>query len=210
MKDEGTSNKILQLKFPQLPQVAPRTYKMVTGRPVGSPMSQKQLNALSKFRVPVGGVLNPYGRLGDTKRARRVAKCTGLTFKKALREEAMKRKRVKLQEKKAIALEAHELQQIARENATLAMQTLVEISGNKRAPEATRIAASSVILDRAYGKASQTTISANVTNGKKSDLDSTELDKRINQALKRAEELTKRAPKERKSEEGPSDLRKYN
>jgi len=119
----------------------------------------------------------------------------------------MKRKRVKLAEKKAVALEAHELQQLARENATLAMQTLIEISSNHRAPEATRIAASAVILDRAYGKASQTSITASVTNDKKKDLDGTELDKRIKAALKRAEELTNRAPKEGKSEERPADIR---
>lgn len=122
----------------------------------------------------------------------------------------MQRKRLKLKAKKAVALEAHELQQIARQNATLAMNTLVEISGNKRAPEATRIAASSVILDRAYGKASQTSITANVTNGKASDLDSTELDKRIDRALKRVEDITNRAPKAGAGKKRPADLRKLN
>ena len=169
-----------------------------------------QLNALWRHGVPPGAVLNPYGPPGNTRRGRYRATWFKRTLKPAYRELAMKRTRVRLKIQRAQALEAHELQQIARENATLAMNTLVEISGNGRAPEANRIAASVAILDRAYGKASQTSINANITNGKKSDLDGTELDKRINQALKRAEELTKRAPKKAEGEERPTDLRKYN
>ena len=122
----------------------------------------------------------------------------------------MKRKRLKLQEKKAIALEAHELQQLARENATLAMQTLIEISSNLRAPEATRIAASQVILDRGYGKASQTSITARVADDKASAIDATELDTRIGRALKRVEELTNRTPKAGTGKKRPSDLRQLN
>lgn len=209
MLDEG-AKKILKLKFPQRPQVAPRQFTARVGREKGHTPSNKALRVLSKFRVPPGGVLNPYGKFGNTFRSRYRATYFKRPVKPALREEAMKRTRIKLQEKKAIALEAHELQQIARENATLAMQTLVEISSNPRAPEATRIAASAVILDRAYGKASQTSITANVSNGKKSDLDSTELDKRISQALKRAEELTNRAPKKVEGTKRPPNLREYN
>ena len=170
-----------------------------------------QLKALWRHGVPPGAVLNPYGPPGNTQRGRYRVTFFKRTLKPAYRELGrMTRKRAKLEVKKAIALEAHELQQIARENATLAMNTLVEISGNHRAPETTRIAASVAILDRAYGRASQTSITANVSDGKKSDLNATELDKRINQALKRAEELTKRAPEKGKSEERPADLRKFN
>lgn len=202
----------MKLPFPTVPQVVPRQSRGngPIGRPVGSPISQKQLNALFRHGARSGQILNPYGKLGNCRRARYRATYFKRPLKKGFRDEAMKRNRVKLEIKKAIALEAHELQQIARENATLAMQTLVEISKNKRAPEATRIAASAVILDRAYGKASQTTISANVTNGKKSDLTSTDLDKRIDQALRRAEELTTRKAEAPKSEKRPTDIRKYN
>jgi hypothetical protein len=125
-------------------------------------------------------------------------------------EKKYKRKRVALQIKKAKALEAHELQQMARENATTAMETLIEISANKRAPEATRIAAANGVLDRAYGKASQTSITANVTNGKTNEIDSSELDKRIGSALKRVEELTNRKAEARKSQKRPNNLREYN
>lgn len=209
MLDEE-SKKILKLKFPQKPQVAPRVFKAKPGRPFGTPMSQKQLNALRRYAVPKGEALNPYGRYGDSFRSRYRITYHGLKIRPAYREEAMKRKRVRLKEKAKVALEAHELQQIARQNATLAMQTLVEISGNPRAPEATRIAASAVILDRAYGKASQTSITASVTNGKASDIDGPELNKRIDRALKRVEAITDGTPKAGKSPKRPADLRKLN
>lgn len=168
-------------------ETRPRVFK--GGPPqhrLGTPMSQKQLNALRDHGVPAGKVL------------------------KAWRSKAMKRKRLKMKIKKAIALEAHELQQMARENATLAMRTLISISENPRAPEATRIAASSVILDRAYGKASQTSITASVTNGKADTIDGSELDKRVARALKRVEELTDRTPKAPASQKRLADIRKYN
>jgi hypothetical protein len=174
-------------------------------------ISQKQLNALRNCQVPAGASLNPFGCMGFHNRKKYKESWFDRLSKPAYREAAMKRKRVKLKVKKAIALEAHELQQLARENALLAMETLTEISRNKRSPEATRIAASTAILDRAYGKASQTSITANVTqNGKTKDLDGTELDKRINSALKRVETLTKRAPEKGTSEERPTDVRKLN
>jgi hypothetical protein len=172
------------------------------------PRTQKQLRALKRNSVPPGGVLNPFGMEGFARRKN--AKDSWFETAPALREKAMKRKRVQLEVKKAIALEAHELQQLARENASLAMQTLIEISSNNRAPEATRIAASVSILDRAYGKASQTSITANVSNGKTKDLDGAELDKRINDTLKRVEAVTNRTPKAGTSKERPADLRKLN
>lgn len=173
--------------------------------------SQKRLNAWRDFGVPAGAALNPFGRMGLHNRKKYKESWFDRLSKPAYREAAMKRKRVKLKVKKAIALEAHELQQLARENALLAMETLTEISRNKRSPEATRIAASTAILDRAYGKASQTSITASVTsNGKTKDLDGTELDKRVNSTLKRIADLTNRAPKERTGEERPTDVRKLN
>jgi hypothetical protein len=199
--------KIMNLPLPRLKPV-PKPY---TGKPRGFPKLYTpppgSLKALRAGAVPEGKVLNPYGQCGYSFRGLYRATFFKRTVKPAWRPEAMKRKRLKLLEKKAIQLEAHELQQLARENATAAMQTLIEISLNKRAPEATRIAASAHILDRGYGKASQTSITANVSNGKTSDLDSTELDKRISSALKRAEELTNRAPKAGTSKKRSTDFR---
>ena len=178
------------------------------GRQPGYKPHPNQLKSLMAFAVPEQAVLNPYGHYGNCRRSKYRATFFKLKLKPAYREmRKMKRKRLKLEQKKAVALELHELQKMARESATLAMETLIEISSNKRAPEANRIAASAVILDRAYGKASQTTISANVSHGKASDIDSTELDTRISRALKRVEELTNRTPKAGPGKERPVDLR---
>lgn len=199
-------HKLFRTPIPVLSQ----NCKKHRGRPFGSAVSQKQWRAIRDNGVPEHACLNPYGAAGNTRRARYRATFFKRTLKTSFREAAMKRTRVRMEAKRALALEAHELQQLARESAKLAMETLIEISGNKRAPEANRIAASAVILDRAYGKASQTSITANVSNGKTKDLDSTELDTRINRALKRVEELTNRAPKAGPSQKRPADLRKYN
>jgi hypothetical protein len=165
-------------------------------------LTPARLRALRKGAVPAKGVLNPYGRYGCADGDDR--------DHEALRPEAMKRTRLTISKTKLRALEAHELQKIAREAAEDAMRTLKEICKNKRAPEATRIAASAVILDRGYGKASQTSITANVTNGKARDITSDELDRRTTAALKRVEELTNRTPKTGASTARPTDLRKYN
>jgi len=195
------------IKLP-MPQVVPRVGNYL-GRP-GPTTSQKKLKSLRRHAVPPGGILNPYGCYGNTRKQRYRITWFGLKLKPALREEALKRNRIKLQQKKAIQLELHELQALARENATAAMHTLVEIMKNKRAPEANRIAASAVVLDRGYGKASQVSITASVTNGKADNLDSTELDKRISRALKRVEDLTNRTPKAGTGQKRPVNLRLYN
>ena len=193
----------------RLPRVVPCDTSNCKGLP-GPITSQKHLKALRRHAVPPGGVLNPYGMFGNTRKQRYRVTWFGLKLKPALREEALKRNRIKMQQKKAIQLELHELQALARENATAAMQVLIEIAKNKRAPEATRIAASAVILDRGYGKASQVSITASVTNGKADNLDSTELDKRISRALKRVEDLTNRTPKAGTGQKRPVNLRLYN
>lgn len=171
--------------------------------PLKNPIkSQAQLNNLARWAIPRGANLNPYGTIG--------CRHTDAKDDLALRKHAMKRTRIKLKQKKAVAMEAHELQVLARENASLAMQTLIEIAANSRAPEATRIAASAVILDRGFGKASQTNITANIGNGKNNNLTATELDQRVAKALRRVEELTNRAPKQAPSPQRPADLRKLN
>ena len=48
-----------------------------------------------------------------------------------------------------------EVQELARQHTTQAIQTLVGICTNKEAPPAARVAAANAILDRGYGKPSQ-------------------------------------------------------
>jgi len=116
------------------------------------------------------------------------------------------RKRVRL--RITLTKEAREIQNIARTHADQAMRRLAEIINDPEVPESVAIVAAQVILDRAYGKASQTNINANVdANGKPSEITSGELNQRIEQTLKRVEELTGGVPKAPKSKERPVDLR---
>lgn len=164
-----------------------------------------KLRALRKTGVPRNKILNPHGRAGVEGREDKDA-IVGPAWK----PEKIRRKREKLKWERERALEMHELQELARQSARGALETLVEISGNKRAPEAARIAASVSVLDRGYGKASNTTITANVSNGKAADLTGDELDRRVKQALKRVEDLTRRTPQKAEGPRKPSDLRKLN
>lgn len=200
------------LRHPRVRPIGEKKKQKGTGPGSGSAnkdvfkVPQATLNGLRRGGVPAKAVLNPNGKLG----AYGSEALMKQGYAGAYREDAMKRKRAVLMRQKAVALEMHELQQLARENATGAMETLIEISGNKRAPESSRIAASAVILDRGYGKSSQTSITANVTNGKASEITADQLEQRIGQALERVEKLTKRAPKAPASEDRPADLHKYN
>lgn len=193
-----------------LPKVSEGTTKPTgkkRGRTPGYTPHPNQLRALRQHTVPEGAVLNPYGYYGRSFRS-----IYRLGYRKAYREESVqkKRKRLELKEKKKVALEAHELMQLARQNATNAMKSLIDIVDDSRSPEAARIAAAQVIFDRGYGKASQTSFTANLTNGKTNEIDSNELESRITKALKRVEDITGGAPKAAKGKKGPADLRKLN
>ena len=125
--------------------------------------------------------------------------------KQLLKKEVRKRVRLRT----TIAKEAREIQEIARTNATAVMEKLAEIVASSH-NESAVIAASQVLLDRAYGKSAQTHINANVdAHGKNTDVSQKELDKRIESALKRVEAITGGAPKAPKSEERPDNVREF-
>jgi hypothetical protein len=67
-----------------------------------------------------------------------------------------------------------EVQEIARQHSTEAIETLAAIMRDKRAPPAARAMASNSILDRAYGKPPQT-LNANVANRPVGDMTDAEL-----------------------------------
>ncbi len=116
-----------------------------------------------------------------------------------------KRKRLRLREH--VQAEHREIQAIARTHAISAMNKLAEIVEHSD-HAASVIAAAQVIFDRAYGKANQTNITANIdANGKPQDVTSTELDARIAETLRRVEGLTGRAAEAEASEGGSADLR---
>jgi hypothetical protein len=143
--------------------------------------------------------------LATCERIKRGEKVMTVAKKKARKH----RKRAKLNE--ALIMEARQVQEIARKTAPEVMKMLREVVKNEARNERTsdRIAAASVILDRAYGKANQTNTNVNVdANGKAAEVSRKELTTRIEESLRRVEELAGRAPEKGPSQEGPVDIRK--
>ena len=129
-----------------------------------------------------------------------------VVLKHAGSNKSRKRKRLRLLE--TVAKEAREIQEIARKNASAAMKRMAQIAQSSP-NETAAIAATMLIMERAYGKATQTNINANLdANGKESDISQKELDTRIDTALKRIDSLTGGAPKAAKSKAPSIDLRK--
>lgn len=117
-----------------------------------------------------------------------------------------KRKRVKLKER-AIK-ELAEIQLEARRHTAEILEDMVEIAHNKTVVESARIQAAHFVYDRAYGKAAQTNINANVNaNGKPSEIGQSELLKRIEAVIKRVAELEGGTSAPPTSEERPADVR---
>lgn len=112
-----------------------------------------------------------------------------------------------------VAKEAREIQDMARMRATAVMDRITDIALNSPV-ESVAVAAGNVVLERAYGKANQTSINAHIdANGKANEIDSKELDARITAALKRVEAVTGTVGGKAKApprEERPIDLRKLN
>ena len=67
-----------------------------------------------------------------------------------------------------------DVQELARENSTEAVNTLTAVMRDKKAPHAARVAAANSILDRGYGKAAQT-VNANVKAVPHRDMSDAEL-----------------------------------
>jgi hypothetical protein len=117
-----------------------------------------------------------------------------------------KHPRVRLRE--TVAKEARDIQDMARRHATAAMERMAHIVNNPASPENAQIAAAAVILDRAYGRPNQTNTNLNVdANGKPTEVSTTELDRRIAEALRAVEALTGRARQAAKGKEQPADIR---
>jgi hypothetical protein len=118
---------------------------------------------------------------------------------------------MELRRKKEVAAEARDIQEIARGYTIDVMEALVNILKNPDSADTAKIAAGTVLLDRAYGKAPATNLNVNANmDANIKDLDSRDLDKRIAETLARVENITERASEEVKSEKRPADLRKYN
>jgi hypothetical protein len=151
----------------------------------------------------------------NRKRMRGLAKCWTIKARKKRGERIISyygkksremRHRIRLREN--MVKEAREIQELAKGFTGSAMKRVFDIINDEHARNADVIAAAQFLHDRAYGKATQTSISAKVdANGKSADIGAKELDTRIKQALARVERITGGAPEEGKGEERPADVR---
>lgn len=110
---------------------------------------------------------------------------------------------------KTIAKEAREIQQRAREHAWMGIEELASLIRDAKTPAAVKVTAIALMHDRAYGKPSQTNINAEVgPNAKPEELTAEQLDRRIEEAVQRVEELTRNQEKAAPCEDQPADVRK--
>jgi hypothetical protein len=115
------------------------------------------------------------------------------------------RKRVKL--KYTEAKEHRDVQRVCRESAMEVTRRFLEIVQNSD-NESAVVAAGQALLDRGYGKASQTNINATVdANAKSADVSQKELDARIEAALERVEAIAGRETKAPARPQRPADVR---
>ena len=183
-KGKGTRRVILDLKQPG------GDFTAATVKSLQARAQREALGLPIRRESPVSGLVRPsrYARRG---------------YKKP------KHPRVRLRE--TVAREARDIQDMARRHATAAMERMAHIVNNPHSPENAQIAAAAVILDRAYGRPNQTNTNVNVdANGKPKEVSGSELDRRIEEALRAVETLTGRARKEAKGQEQPADLRERN
>lgn len=108
-----------------------------------------------------------------------------------------------------VAKEAREVQEMARRSAAQAMEIARAIMADPLERASDRLAAVNFITERAYGKATQTNVNAQVdTNGDKKAVSAKELDQRIEKAIRGVEELTGRAGKPNPSPDRSTHVRK--
>lgn len=153
--------------------------------------------AFARFKagVQIGDRRNTHGNKG----------CKGIGSKR--RKRKMKRSKEGLR----LALEHREIQEIAKLAAPDAIKAIIDIVNSPEAADTAKIAAANFLLDRAYGKPTQTNVNANIdSNDKPREIDRHELDRRIKQTIERVERITTREAEAPLSTEGPSDLRKLN
>lgn len=108
-------------------------------------------------------------------------------------------------------LTGEQVQELARNAAKAAIKALEGIVNNPVSTDQAKIAASQTLLDRGYGRPTQTNINASVnTDGKPSEIDEQELSRRVKETVTRIEALTKRKREKIEGEERPTDIRKFN
>lgn len=129
---------------------------------------------------------------------------------KPLDEQARKLKMKEEKRREAIRLSARDIQETAREYTEQALRVLADVMNNDQEAGPARIQAAQALLDRGHGKPTITQVNANLNaDVKPSEIDATDLDKRIANALNRIEKLAGREIKTIEAEVLP-DRRDYN
>jgi hypothetical protein len=186
--------------FPLLMPGESYTYGMYSPVKEGNDLAKKENMTPQAHKKRMEGMFKAWRNRTRAAQGEKFLKRADIRMQKA-------RKRIRLKE--TVAKEAREIQDTARKRAQAAMDRLQEIIDSDTSKDSDAIAAAQVVLDRAYGKASQTHINANVgENGKNAEITGAELNQRIEKALGRVNQLTGGEPKEVKSPLKPGDLRK--
>lgn len=145
-----------------------------------------------KYNAKPGQVRNPYGRKGYAGMG--IDKPSKITNREFIN-----------------TMEQREMVDLARQKARRAMEVYDEIMDSETSADTAKLQAANAVLDRAFGKATQTNVNTNVNaDGKPSEIDYRELNTRIDNALKRIEEATGGTEQAPTGEDGHPDLRKLN
>jgi len=114
-------------------------------------------------------------------------------------------------ERESIVKEAREIKEMAARCVPDAIDALKDIITNPASSDMAKIAAANVVWDRGYGKPVQANINANMdVDAKPTEINDAELNRRIEDTLKRIEGATTGTSEEVDVPKRPSDLRKLN
>ena len=121
--------------------------------------------------------------------------------------------RLKAQQAKKILRDADPrvAQDRARRSAEAALKVLEEVMNSAESSDQARISAANIILERGYGKPTQTNLNMSAdADGTPREIDGAELDRRIVDTLERIERDTTRKREKIESEDRPVNLRELN
>lgn len=180
-------------------------YKIIPGRGCATPGNQvatlQNMHPEAHARR-VAGMIRSWA---SHYRRRKGIKPMTKKMKRQTSHDVKRGQRQKIRE--TVARELRDIQDIARRNAVAAMEVAKEIMANSD-KDSDRLAAANLILERGYGKATQTNVNANVNaNGSAKEVSAEELNQRVGKALSRVEELTGRSTKPPASQNGPAHVR---
>ena len=105
---------------------------------------------------------------------------------------------------------SREIQERARQASLDAMDALWSIIRSPLAADQAKISAANTIFERAHGKVTQTSITANVNDGPTKNIDGKSLEQIIKETLQRIEGTERREGEEEQGQERSPNLRELN